>query len=449
MYLEEINKSIEGLNRQWRSLQPLNQENNERLWKKIRLEWNYNSNRIEGNTLTYNETELLLFYDRVEGNHLMRDYEEMKAHDLAVEKVREFAGDKKRYLAEADIRNLNRLILKEPFWKEAETLDGQLTRKQIFPGEYKTQPNHVRTVTGEIFEFTLPKEVPAKMHELMEWFKETLESPPVSIVSFLAQLHHRFILIHPFDDGNGRIVRLLLNYVLIRLGYPPFVIKNRDKESYFSALRRADAGDINALAVYLGETLISWLKIGIKAAKGKDISELEDIDKEVDIFIREKKAEGFPEPKPLSEQIKRELCEQVLIPLFETFKNQFTEFKDLFNSNTVLLHAPLEILNRFTDDGETNFGKRAGNEVYMRINYKTYKGEKPFDIAASISVTLHEFEYGIIMQTVVDGSPDSSIAIREKTYARKWTDFEIKKFVVEGEKLFFESLKEKTGETTG
>ena len=133
--------------------------------KKIRLEWSYNSNRIEGNTLTYSETELLIFNDQDAGDHLKRDYQEMKAHDLAVEKVREFAGDKERHLTEADIRNLNRLILKEPFWKEAETQDGQFTRKQIFPGEYKTRPNHVRTVTGEIFKFAIPEEVPAKMQE--------------------------------------------------------------------------------------------------------------------------------------------------------------------------------------------------------------------------------------------------------------------------------------------
>lgn len=447
MPLEQLNKRIEELYKQWLSLQPLNQKKNERLWRKIQLEWNYNSNRIEGNTLTYNETKLLIIHGEVEGSHPMRDLEEMKAHDLAVEKVRELAGDKEHDLTEADIRSLNLLILKEPFWKEAETPDGQPTRKQILPGQYKTQPNHVRTSTGEIFEFAIPEEVPAKMQELMEWFKESVKSPPASIASFLAQLHHRFILIHPFDDGNGRIVRLLLNYVLIRFGYPPFVIKNRDKKTYFSALRKADAGNMDALTVYLGKTLISWLEIGIKAAKGEDISELEDIDKEVDIFVREKKAKGLQEQKPLSKQIKKELCEQLLIPLLETFKNQFTEFKDLFNSNAVLLHAPLEILNHFTDDGETDFGKRAGNEVYMRISYKTYKGEKPFDIAASISVTLDEFKYGIRMQTVVDGSPDSRVATREKTYARKWTDFEIKEFVVEGEKLFFEKLKQKADET--
>ena len=358
MPLEQLNKHIEELYKQWLSLQPLNNQNNERLWKKIRLEWNYNSNRIEGNTLTYGETELLLIRGRVEGDHPMRDYEEMKAHDLAVEKVRELARDKERDLTEADIRTLNLLVLKEPFWKEAETPDGQPTRKQIFPGQYKTQPNHVRTPTGEIFKFAIPEEVPGKMRELMEWFKESIESPPAPIASFLAQLHHRFIIIHPFDDGNGRIARLLLNYVLIRLGYPPFVIENRDRESYFPALQKADVGNMDALAAYLGKTLVSWLGIGIKAAKGESISAPEDVDREVDIFIRGKKAKGLTEVKPFSEQTQKELCDQSLIPLFETFRKQFKQFDDLFNSNEISVNAPEEILDNFMIsmiDGETNF----------------------------------------------------------------------------------------------
>lgn len=273
MSFEEINGRIQDLYEEWISLRPLSQENQDRLWKKIRLEWNYNSNRIEGNTLTYSETELLLFHGRTEGGHPLRDYEEMKAHDVGIEKVREFAEDKERCLTEVDIRDLNLIILKEPFRKEAKTPDGQLTWKEIVPGRYKTQPNHVETQTGEVFMFALPEEVPAKMEELMKWFNENTEPPPTSIASFLAELHHRFILIHPFDDGNGRIVRLWINYALMRSGYPPFVIKNEDREGYIAAIQKADTENIEALAVYLGKSLILWLEIGIKVARGEDINE--------------------------------------------------------------------------------------------------------------------------------------------------------------------------------
>ena len=77
----------------------------ERLWRKLRLEWNYNSNHIEGNTLTYHETELLLIHGRTAGGHPMRDYEEMKAHDVAIDYTRSLAGEE-QVIGESDIRQL-------------------------------------------------------------------------------------------------------------------------------------------------------------------------------------------------------------------------------------------------------------------------------------------------------------------------------------------------------
>ncbi len=104
----------------------------------------------------------------------------------------------------------------------------------------------------------------------MKWFNGNIESPPASIASFLAELHRRFIFIHPFDDGNGRIARLWINHALMRSGYPPVVIRSEDRDVYIVALQKADTGDIDALALYLGRSLISWLKTGIRAAKGED-----------------------------------------------------------------------------------------------------------------------------------------------------------------------------------
>ena len=77
----------------WHQLrQAIKPEDEERLWRKLRLEWNYNSNHIEGNTLTYHETELLLLYDRAAGGHPLRHYEEMKAHNVAIDHARQIAG---------------------------------------------------------------------------------------------------------------------------------------------------------------------------------------------------------------------------------------------------------------------------------------------------------------------------------------------------------------------
>lgn len=273
MDLKEMDQKIKSLFKEWTNIQPLEPAHKERLDKKIRLEWNYNSNHIEGNTLTYKETALLLVHDRYDGNHEGRNYVEMKAHDMAVSHMKKMAQDKDANLTEADIRDLNKLILKEPFWSKAQTPDGKPTRKRIVPGRYKEQPNHVVKTSGAIHKFAEPWEVPAKMQELLEWFHENMDNPPPSIASFIAELHHRFITIHPFDDGNGRIVRLWVNYVLLHHGYPPIVVKSEDKENYYGALDSADVGDVDALAVYLGRLLISWLETGIRAAEGKDMGE--------------------------------------------------------------------------------------------------------------------------------------------------------------------------------
>ena len=231
----------------------------ERLWTKLKLEWNYNSNHIEGNKLTYDETELLLFFDRKEGGHPMRDYEEMKAHDVAIDHTRRLA-EEERVLGEGDIRDLNKILLKEPFWKDAITADGQPTRLRIIPGEYKKKPNHVRTTKGELYRFAKPEETPLLMQRWIRDFQRDLERDAYPIPLFLAESHWHFVRIHPFGDGNGRTARLLSNYVLLRLGLPPMVIRTVEKDRYFRALRMADAGHIVPLAQFMLDNVVRMLE---------------------------------------------------------------------------------------------------------------------------------------------------------------------------------------------
>ena len=245
---------------------PLPQANETRLWQRLRIEWNYHSNHIEGNTLTYGETLLLLIHGRTRGEHLLREYEEMKGHDVAIEWIKAIAREE-RPLSENDIRDLNRMVLKEGFWRVAETADGSQTRRWIEPDQYKTQPNHVLTQTGELFYFASPEETPAKMAELVDWLRHELDAPSLPLAALLAQLHQRFTLIHPFDDGNGRVVRLLLNYVLLRIGLLPLVIKTEDRSRYLNVIAQADAGDMKPFEAFLLEAMEWSLRLGIEAAK--------------------------------------------------------------------------------------------------------------------------------------------------------------------------------------
>ncbi|MDE0119816.1 MAG: HsdR family type I site-specific deoxyribonuclease [Bdellovibrionales bacterium] len=272
---EENILRLVDLHKQWFSVQPLPEENNQALWQWIRLQFNHHSNSFEGNTLVYDETQLLLIHGRTVGDHTIREYEEMKAHNVAFKYMCELAKEK-RLVREADIRDLNKICLKEPFYKKARTPDGQSTTKKIIPGQYKKQPNHVVTQTGEIFYFATPEETPAKMAELIkwtqDWLKKNKEEQHKTLVSFLAELHHRFILIHPFDDGNGRVVRLLLAYILIRLDFLPMVLNNR--EQYIKAIQFADAGNITHLENLFLDNIVAILEKGIYAKNNKiDLNE--------------------------------------------------------------------------------------------------------------------------------------------------------------------------------
>ena len=276
---------IDQLSATYHSLLPMSPENQRRWDKKVRLEFNYNSNHIEGNTLTYGETELLLLFDETHGSRPMRDYEEMKAHDVAFQKIKEWATDTETPLTEQDIKNLNQIILVQPFWKNAITPDGQPTRRQITVGNYKTQPNSVRLPNGELFEYTAPQEVPIKMQELMEWYRD--EQTTLHPVTLAAMFHYKFVCIHPFDDGNGRVSRLLMNYVLLAHKLPPVVIKSSDKQNYLHALHLADTGQYEAFIRYIAEQVVHSLEMAIKAAKGESIEEPDDLDKEIALVARQ------------------------------------------------------------------------------------------------------------------------------------------------------------------
>ncbi|WP_341842437.1 hypothetical protein [Chitinophaga caseinilytica] len=168
-------ETLESLIQELKSLPPMSEENRRRLDQKIRLEFNYNSNHLEGNTLTYGETQLLLLFDKTTGNHDLREYEEMKAHDVAFEMIKQWASEPDRPLTEAGLRELHRILLVRPFWKEALTPDGQPTRREIQIGAYKSYPNSVRLQNGEIFHYATPEETPIKMGELIAWYREEEE----------------------------------------------------------------------------------------------------------------------------------------------------------------------------------------------------------------------------------------------------------------------------------
>lgn len=326
-----MNPRFQNLNSrlaEWKSFQPIKREDHERLWRKLRLDWNYHSNHIEGNTLTYGETEILLIHGQVTGDHGLRDYIEMRAHDVAIEHLFMLAKED-RPLSEADIRDFNRILIKDPFWKDAITADGQPSQIEILPGKYKKQPNNVRTASGEIFRFADPVDVADRMNRLVIWLREQLEKNELHPIEIASKLHHDFVRIHPFGDGNGRTARILVNYVLMQNGYLPLIVPTEQKDRYLAALRKADAKDIDALTDYLATCAEASMNRGILAAKGESIEEDDDLFKEIELFKRRQNGES-KNVIPKSQEALLELYQTNLRPLFTEFVKMFGRLDDLF-----------------------------------------------------------------------------------------------------------------------
>ena len=305
------------------------------------LEFNYNSNHIEGNTLTYGQTELLLLFGKVVDEANMKDLEEMKAHNVCLKMIQEEAADKNLPLTETFIRQLHHTLLREDYTLYRQLPDGATTSYIIHAGVYKTRPNSVITVTGERFEYASPEETPALMTDLVEWYNIEEQKAELSPIELAAVFHYRYIRIHPFEDGNGRIARLLVNYILTRHGYPMLVVKSKDKSNYLTVLNRCDAvvgptpsvgahaevKQLEPFIAYMSKCLERALIISIKAAHGESIDEADDWRKSLKLKYRDK----LNKPA-LTDEFLDNVLNKVYQPLLNHIDSELSEFYSIFSS---------------------------------------------------------------------------------------------------------------------
>ncbi len=226
-------------------------------WRSIWYEEAHHSTAIEGNTLVLKQVEQLLGEGRAVGNKELHEYLEVKGYADAADWVYR-QGTRPTPLSRhgqiltlAEVREIHRLAL-APVWQVTPHPDAT---EPEGPGGYRRHdiepfPSGMTPVTWPL--------VPA---EFSAWVDEvnTLEGAPVTFPDALASLHCRFEQIHPFLDGNGRTGRLVLNLILVRLGYPPVVIYKRDRAKYLKALQRADAGQVGSLGQMLARAILDSL----------------------------------------------------------------------------------------------------------------------------------------------------------------------------------------------
>src|SRR5882672_1490692 len=184
------------------------------------LELTYTSNAIEGNTLSAAETTLVIEHGITIGGKPLKDHLEALDHFDALHYVRDLAREITS-LSEGDIRNLHRLVM-------------QRSNPEI-AGRYADQGRFVVTDSGR-HAFPSPAEVPALMGDFAGWLGAAPATPETAFTA-----HRRLVDIHPFNDGNGRTARLLMNLVLIRGFYPPVAVRLEDRPTYIRALQETQA----------------------------------------------------------------------------------------------------------------------------------------------------------------------------------------------------------------
>jgi len=142
------------------------------------------------------------------------------------------------------IRELHIAITRAQATYEATDSLGRKVSVPLHHGEWKKQPNHVERPDGTLLEYTPPEHVQAEMERLVELYEVMTNEHPVVCAAWL---HHRFVRIHPFEDGNGRVARALTMLVLLEGHYAPLVVDRRLRGEYLEALDRANTGDVNPL----------------------------------------------------------------------------------------------------------------------------------------------------------------------------------------------------------
>lgn len=219
-------------------LRPFEGQLLEQIKNYYRIGLTYASNALEGNTLTESETKVLLEDGLTAGGKPLRDTFEAIGHAKAYDFMFSLLGQ--NTITEENARTMHKLFYSDIEREEA--------------GVYRTVPVFI---TGSKYGVCKAEQIPCKMAELIKWANDRRDN--YHPVEFAALLHKRFVFIHPFKDGNGRLARLLMNAALIQSGYLPAVIPPVLRHDYITLLESAHKDD-QPFIEFIGERLLETEK---------------------------------------------------------------------------------------------------------------------------------------------------------------------------------------------
>lgn len=243
------------------SYKPLQNELIKNLKEWFRIELTYTSNAIEGNTLTRQETAMVVEEGLTVQGKSLTEHQEAINHAQAFDFIQTLVSKKRQEITARDILDIHSIILN----KIDDTNKGRYRNVAVrLRGSETILPNALK--------------VPELMEEFITWLQSNNSDHPIKIA---ADAHFKLVSIHPFVDGNGRTARLLMNLLLIQEGYPPAIIRKEDRSMYINSLEKGQTKD--NLADYY------------------DLM-LEAIDRSLDIYLEAVEPERISVPEPTSEQ---------------------------------------------------------------------------------------------------------------------------------------------------
>ncbi|MFV8361037.1 Fic family protein [Flavobacterium sp. LS1P3] len=252
-YREEFQTTFERLYEKKQVLQtsrPLPNIALHKIRESLSIEWTYNSNSIEGNTMSLRETQMVIQEGITIKGKSLREHFETHNHDKAIDYLYSIVDDDYN-LRSIDILSLHGLVLR--------------SIEDDFAGRIR---NGGVRITGANFTPPNANKVPDLLGELIDFInKNPLQLNDIELATVF---HHKLVWIHPFFDGNGRTVRLAMNLLLMRSGFPPAIILKNDRKKYYEALNQANGGNYQKLTLLMCQSLERTLNIYINALPGND-----------------------------------------------------------------------------------------------------------------------------------------------------------------------------------
>lgn len=217
-----------------------------KLQEQFKIEMTYNSNAIEGSSLTLRETFLVINEGITVKNKPLRDHLEAKDHYEALEYLYGLVEkDRPQTVSEQTIRSLHKIVVLET---EKEWAGKYRNAGVLIAGADHQPPEAIR--------------VPSLMEELINWFRKNQKK--LHPVELSALFHHQLVYIHPFFDGNGRTARLVMNLLLMSRDYPLVIVLKNDRRRYYETLKKADRNDFFPFINFIGQAVERTLDIYLK-----------------------------------------------------------------------------------------------------------------------------------------------------------------------------------------